>query len=104
MSPKKTILRTLSKRYEEEGPGSLVRPPSIPGFGKSPEKYQRAVNDLLKDRMVEGMKDEEGHMAIALNGHRMEDIRRELRPLWAHPGILAAAALTLLVAGLGLLA
>lgn len=102
MLAKKTILRTLSKQYEEEGPEALVRPPSIPGFRDKPDKFQRAVNELLKDRLVEGMKDEGGQMAIALNPQRMRDVQRELRPLWAHPGLLTALALILMAAGVGL--
>ncbi len=42
---------------------------------------------------MEGRKDEEGHMTIALNAHRIEDVRRELRPLWARPTVWALVAM-----------
>ncbi len=104
MSPQKTILRTLSDRQDGEGPGKLVRPSSIPGFQQAPEKYQRVINTLLKDRLIEGIKDPEGHMAISLNVHRTREIKRILRPFWAHPAILALMALFAAVAGVSFLA
>lgn len=101
MSPKKTILKTLSKAYTSSGPGTMIRPATIPGFGERPEKYQQAVNALLRDRLIEGMKDAEGHMAIALNAHRMGDVRKEMRPVWFHPAILALVGLLAVVASVG---
>jgi len=97
MSPRKTILRELSRAPETTGNG-YVRPPSIPGFSDDPEKYQKAVNELLKSRMLEGRRDTEGHMTIALNEHYMDDIRKELRPVWAKPTVWAVIVL---VAALG---
>jgi hypothetical protein len=102
MSPKKAILRTLFDRHSEEGQERLVRPPSIPGFDQTPEKFQKTINDLLKDRLIEGVRDGDGHMALSLNPHRIQDARRALRPVWAHPGFLALAAVLALVAALGL--
>ncbi len=55
----------------------------MPGFGQKPSKYQEAVNGLLSERLIDGKKDDEGHMAIALNPHRIDTIRRELRPWFA---------------------
>jgi hypothetical protein len=94
MSPKKTILRTLSELQTKEGGPYALHPPTIPGFVSDPGKFQESINDLLKDRLIEGTKDGEGKMAISLNPHRAKDVQRILRPLWAHPVLLAAAALT----------
>jgi hypothetical protein len=102
MSPKKTILKALAERQEAGGP---VRPSTIPGFQEAPEKYQQTINALLRDRLIEGQKDGEGRMAISLNTHREKDIRKVLRPIWAHPAILALVALGAAVAaGVGILA
>lgn len=99
MSPKKTILRAVSRSFEEDGQDSLIRPSTISGFDKEPEKYQKAVNELLKARLIEGRKDADGHMAITLNGHRMPDVKRALRPAWAHPAIWAVALFAAVAAG-----
>ena len=93
MSPTKTILRELQRAHEESLGAALVRPASIPGFAADPDRFQKAVNELLKDRLIEGRKDEEGRMAVALNAHRLTDVRRVLRPAWAHPAVWAAVAL-----------
>jgi hypothetical protein len=103
MSPKKAILRTLFDHHSEEGPERLVRPPSIPGFGETPEKYQRTINGLLKDRLIEGVRDGDGHLAISLNPHRIHDVRRALRPFWVHPGFVALAVILAVVAAMGLM-
>lgn len=97
MTPRKTILKELSRADSDAGV-TYVRPSAIPGFSDRPEKYQKAVNELLKDRLLEGRPDDEGHMAIAINRHRQADVEKELRPVWAKPGlwltifVLAAAA------------
>jgi hypothetical protein len=104
MSPKKTILKALSSHQDGEGSGKLVRPSAIHGFKKAPEKYQRVINTLLKDRLIEGIRDPEGHMAISLNVHRVREIKRALRPFWAHPAVLALMALFATVAGVAFLA
>jgi hypothetical protein len=101
MSPKKTILKTLSKEYQSSGPGTLTRPAAIPGFGEKPEKFQQAVNALLQERLIEGMKDPDGHMAIAINSQRMGDVKRELRPLWFRPAFLALMGLLAVAASMG---
>jgi hypothetical protein len=100
MSPKKVILRTLAAAHETGG-SAYTRPASIPGFSEDPERFQRAVNELLKDRLIEGRKDDGGHMAVALNAHRLADVKRHLRPAWAHPALWAAAVVAgMLGAGL----
>jgi hypothetical protein len=95
MSPRKTILRELTLLHEEEGPDKLTRPASITGFAEKPAQYQKAVNQLLQDRLIEGRTDEEGRMAVSVNGHRLADVRKELRPPWAHPTLWLTAAATL---------
>lgn len=103
MAPRKTILRELS-RAESSGSGvAYVRPPTIPGFSQAPEKYQKAVNELLSARLLEGRKDEDGHMTIAINEARRAEVRREIRPVWAHPALwVAVLALVALGVTLGL--
>lgn len=100
MSPRKTILRELARA--EAGSGTqYVRPSTLPGFAQEPEKYQKAVNELLSDRLLEGRKDDEGHMAIAINQHRRKDVDREIRPVWAHPAVwVALVAIAAIGAGL----
>ncbi len=103
MSPRKTILRELARQHEATG-GQYTRPGTIPGFSRQPEKYQKAVNELLSARLVSGHKDEEGHMAIALNERRLKEVKRELRPIWAHPAVwvVLVVALVLTAVGTGL--
>ncbi|MGD2121025.1 MAG: hypothetical protein PVJ76_04740 [Gemmatimonadota bacterium] len=103
MSPKKTILKTLSELRIEEGASSSIHPSVIPGFQAHPGKYQEEINSLLKDRFIEGTRDSEGKMAISLNPHRARDVQRILRPIWAHPVVLAGAAVAAAVAGFGFL-
>jgi hypothetical protein len=93
MSPRRTILRELPRKGDGENGSGYTRPASIPGFSEQPDKYQKAVNELLAARLVQGHKDEEGHMAIAINDHRMADVRKELRPIWARPAVLATIVL-----------
>ena len=96
MSPKKTILRELSRHHEATG-GQYTRPGAIPGFSQQPEKYQKAVNELLSARLVSGHKDEEGHMAIGLNEQRLKEVKRELRPIWAHPAVWVVVVLAIVL-------
>jgi hypothetical protein len=93
MSPRKTILRELAQSSE----ASHTRPSAIRGFSEAPDKYQKAVNELLQARLLEGRKDDEGHMTIAINEHRLRDVERELRPIWAHPGVWALLAVLVVV-------
>ena len=102
MSPRKTILRELSRAREQGGGrASFSRPSTISGFTDEPDKYQKAVNELLQSRLVEGRKDEEGHMTIAINYRRIQDVRRELRPIWARPAVWTVIAI-LIAVGAGL--
>ena len=87
MSPRKTILRELDQLHSDESKGRYARPSAMPGFGERPAKYQEAVNGLLNERLIDGKKDEEGRMAIALNPHRLATVRKELRPWFARPTI-----------------
>jgi hypothetical protein len=96
MSPKRAILTALKGASERH-----VRPPSIPGYAERPDRYQQAVNELLQARLVEGRKDAEGHLTIALNEHRRQDVERLLRPIWAKP-VIWAVAVALLALGAGL--
>ena len=67
------------------------------GFGKQPSRYQHAVNGLLEERLIDGMKDDEGRLVIALNPDRLAKARRELRPWFARPtiwlGVIAVGAI-----------
>ena len=101
MSPRKTILKELSQRYVETDGKGYTRPADIRGFSDRPEKYQKAVNELLQARLVEGQKDAEGRMAIAVNERRLGDVRREIRPMWLRPTAWVAAVIVL-VAAVGL--
>lgn len=92
MSARRTILRELRKRYDE-GAARYTRPSSIPGFTDKPSRYQGAVNRLLQERLINGTKDEDGRLAIALNEHRLADVFKELRPWFARPATWMAAVL-----------
>ena len=103
MSPKKTILRTLTDHSKKDGAGEFIRPATIPGFREAPEKYQKTINALLQERLIEGMRDQDGRLAISLNPHRSREIERELRPIWAHPFVLLILALVATIVGFGFL-
>ena len=96
MSPRKTILRELHQLHYGEGNAGYARPSAMRGFDKKPSRYQQAVNGLLAERLIDGMKDEEGRLVIALNPHRLAKARRELRPWFARPtiwlGVIAVGA------------
>jgi len=96
MTPKNTIPRELSRQYETTG-GEYTRPGEIPGFSQQPEKYQKAVNELLSARLVSGHKDDDGNMAIALNAGRLKEVKRALRPVWAHPAVWVAVVIALVL-------
>ena len=95
MSPRKTILKEL------DSAGSHTRPSTIHSFATAPDKYQKAVNQLLQDRMLGRRDDDDGHMTMAINEHRRSDVRKELRPIWAHPGMWATLALITTAVGAG---
>ncbi len=101
MSPRKTILRELAQTRDQNGSEAFTRPSAITGFADNPAEYQKAVNKLLGDRLIEGRTDEEGRITISVNDHRLPEVRKELRPVWAHPGVwLTAAVLVVAVYGL----
>lgn len=101
MSPRRTILRELTKRHGE-GAASYTRPASIPGFAERRSKYQEAVNRLLQERLINGTKDEEGRLAITLNAHRLGDVHKELRPWFARPATWMVIVLTAAVLAAGI--
>ena len=104
MSPKKAVLKALSEKHKNNGPERLVRPAAIPGFQEAPEKFQKTINHLLSERLIEGVKDDEGRMALALNSHRVREVQKVLRPVWAHPAFIALLAAMAALAGWGFMA
>jgi hypothetical protein len=99
MSPRKTILRELDRARREQPSSPALRPSTLPGYADRPDRFQSAVNELLQARLLEGRKDNEGRMTIALNEHRLADVKKELRPLWAHPAVWALLALAIVAVG-----
>lgn len=95
MSARRTILRELSRASAT----GLVRPATISGFSANPGRYQEAVNALLSERLINGTKDHEGRLAIALNEQRMADVRKELRPVWMRLPVLLALLVVMATAG-----
>jgi hypothetical protein len=98
MSPRRTILRELS-RSDAQASNGYTRPASITGFAEKPARFQAAVNELLQERLINGTKDEEGRLAIAINTQRIQDVKRELRAWWQRPSTWVVAFVAL---GLGL--
>ena len=90
MSVRRMILRELSKR-QAEGVNGYTRPGAIAGFAEQPSRYQEAVNKLLQERLINGTKDEEGRLAIAINTHRIADVKKELRPWYGRAATWALA-------------
>jgi len=99
MSPRRTILRELSRQNGEATANGYTRPANIAGFAEKPARFQAAVNELLQERLINGTKDEEGRLAIAINAQRLKDVRRELRAWWQRPATWIVAVLAL---GIGL--
>lgn len=97
MSVRKTILRELDRARRAHSPSRFLRPSTLRGYADRPDRYQNAVNELLRARLVEGVTDEEGRIAIGLNDHHLADVQRELRPLWARPLLWALIAIVLAV-------
>ena len=89
MSPKKAILREL----RAAGPNSPRLPTEIPGFSKDAPRYREAMNELLKDRLISGGKDDEGNMVVTINEARAKDVDRALRPvpIWLVAGLILVA-------------
>ncbi len=89
MSARTTILREL-RILHASGNGRYARPAAIKGFDQQPGRYQEAINKLLQERLINGTRDGEGRLAIAINEHRLADVRKELRPWFTRPTILVA--------------
>ena len=98
MSPRKTILRELAHARDQNGSEAFTRPSTITGFDQNPAEYQKAVNKLLGDRLIEGRTDEEGRITLSVNDHRLTEVKKELRPVWAQPGVWLTAAVVLIAA------
>ena len=92
MSVRRAILRELNGRHQA-GEGGYIRPVNIAGFAAQPSQYQTAINALLQDRLINGTKDGDGHMAVALNTHRLADVQKELRAWYFGPAAWVFAAL-----------
>lgn len=96
MSPKKTVLRYLADLHEERGAEEYTHPGEIHGFDPDDMRCVTAVNELLRDRYINGRKGPDGSMEIALNTTRIREVKKELRPWYAMPvlwiGILLIAA------------
>lgn len=86
MTPRKTILRELSASAH----GGPTRPSEIRGFDDDAPGYRKAVNDLLKDQLIKGTQDEQGNLVVSLSAARMDQIRKEVRPWFASPGVWVA--------------
>jgi len=97
MSARRTILRELSARHER-GEVGYLRPAAISGFADEPSRFQQAVNQLLQERLINGTKDDEGRLAIGLNTHRIAEIRKELRPVYARAGLWVVGLVVIAVA------
>lgn len=97
MSPRKSILRHL-KRVHEQDPDGFTTPREIAGFDPGDPKHTQAVNQLLKDRLINGVKAPDGGMAIALNTGNLTAVQRALRPWYADPRLWMMAVI---VGGLG---
>jgi len=97
MSPTKNILRQL-ERVHEKTPGEFTAPRSLTGFDPADPKHTQAMNQLLRDRLINGVKAEDGGMAIALNTGNIGAVNKALRPWYASPGVWA---LLVFVGGLG---
>lgn len=102
MSPRRTILKEL-ERQRLQGDGEYTRPADIAGFGRQPAKYQSAINTLLQERLINGRKDEDGRLAIAINGDRQADVDRALRPAFARPVVWLALVVIVAIGAAGYL-
>lgn len=99
MSPRTKILRELDDRRRTNG--EYTRPSTLAGFSKEPARYQAAINSLLQDRLINGRKDEDGRLAIAINNDRLADVSKAIRPLAARPVVWLALLAVLLIGAAG---
>jgi hypothetical protein len=79
MTLRRTILSDLHNRHKN-GDTGYIRPTGVPGFTVQPSQYQVAINQLLSERLLNGSKDSEGRLVIALNAGRLADVQKELQP------------------------
>ncbi len=84
MSPRKTILRHLHQVHQAD-PEEFTRPASIAGFDPGDPKHTAAMNALLQDRLINGVKSPEGGIAIAVNRGNIAAVQKALRPWYADP-------------------
>jgi hypothetical protein len=77
----KKILKELKQSFETNGGDHFTRPGTIRGFTQEPDNDQKAVNELLSARLLEGHKDDEGNMVVAINTARLPEVKKELRPI-----------------------
>lgn len=101
MSPRRTILRELDRQFRNGG--EYTRPADITGFGRQPAKYQAAINTLLQERLINGRKDDEGRLAVAINRDRLEDVSKALRPPFARPALWLAVLAIVAIGAAGIL-
>jgi hypothetical protein len=99
MSPRAKILRALDDRRRSNG--EYMRPAEITGFESEPARYQKAINTLLQERLINGRKDDEGKLAIAINDDRLADVNRAIRPLVARPMVWLAVLVLLTLGAAG---
>ena len=91
MSPRKAILREL----RAQGPDSFMQPQNIQGFASKSTKYRETVNELLKDRLISGAKDEDGNLVVAINPARADEVNKALSSWFASPVVWGVVALSL---------
>jgi hypothetical protein len=94
MTPKRPLSVSSRDSTRLRG-GEYTRPGAISGFSQQPEKYQKAVNELLSAHLVSSHKDNEDHVAIGLNEQCLKEVKRELRPIWAYPAVWVVVVLAI---------
>ena len=99
MTPRKTILRELAGAAD----GRPTRPSEIKGFDDNAPGYRKAVNALLKDQLLTGAQDENGHLVVSLSPARMDEIRKEVRPWFAVPAVWVSLVAVLLIGAVALI-
>ncbi len=103
MSPRKTILRELDRLRQERGSDEYAEPRSLSGFDANDGRFTTAINELLQDRLINGVKGPSGGMAVALNESRLADVRRELRPWYASPAVWTTVTVAVALGAFALL-
>ncbi|MGI9627898.1 MAG: hypothetical protein ACR2QM_13760 [Longimicrobiales bacterium] len=93
MTPRKTILREL----QAAGPDSFVQPSRIQGFESDSAKFRETLNELLKDRLITGSKNEDGDLVVAVNPARAKEVSRALSSPLSSPAFLIGAGIAVAV-------